>query len=143
MGEDRLRQFGEISISHIMIQDPLFVTPDEKISATELLMLRKKVGGLPVVKNKKILQVVGIITQRDIRLARLALNLDSPNTTVKDLMTPEPYTVKKDEILLNILKLMFKKDIERIPVVDENNQLIGLVVQSQILKKLFDFMQNN
>lgn len=143
MGEDRLRQFGEISISHIMIQDPLFVTPDEKISATELLMLRKKVGGLPVVKNKKVLQVVGIITQRDIRLARLALNLDSPNTTVKDLMTPEPYTVKKDEILLNILKLMFKKDIERIPVVDENNQLIGLVVQSQILKKLFDFMQNN
>ncbi|MHA2184745.1 MAG: CBS domain-containing protein [Promethearchaeota archaeon] len=143
MGEDRLRQFGEISISHIMIQDPLFVTPDEKISATELLMLRKKVGGLPVVKNKKILQVVGIITQRDIRLARLALNLDSPNTTVKDLMTPEPYTVKKDEILLNILKLMFKKDIERIPVVDENNQLIGLVVQSQILKKLFDFMQNH
>ncbi len=143
MGEDRLRQFGEISISHIMIQDPLFVTPDEKISATELLMLRKKVGGLPVVKNKKILQVVGIITQRDIRLARLALNLDSPNTTVKDLMTPEPYTVKKEEILLNILKLMFKKDIERIPVVDENNQLIGLVVQSQILKKLFDFMQNN
>jgi len=143
MGEDRLRQFGEISISHIMIQDPLFVTPDEKISATELLMLRKKVGGLPVVKNKKVLEVVGIITQRDIRLARLALNLDSPNTTVKDLMTPEPYTVKKDEILLNILKLMFQKDIERIPVVDENNQLIGLVVQSQILKKLFDFMQNN
>ncbi|MHA2398738.1 MAG: CBS domain-containing protein [Promethearchaeota archaeon] len=143
MGEDRLRQFGEISISHIMIQDPLFVTPDEKISATELLMLRKKVGGLPVVKNKKVLLVVGIITQRDIRLARLALNLDSPNTTVKDLMTPEPYTVKKDEILLNILKLMFEKDIERIPVVDENNQLIGLVVQSQILKKLFDFMQNN
>jgi IMP dehydrogenase len=126
-----------------MIQDPLFVTPDEKISATELLMLRKKVGGLPVVKNKKVLEVVGIITQRDIRLARLALNLDSPNTNVKDLMTPEPYIVKKDEILLNILKLMFKKDIERIPVVDENNQLIGLVVQSQILKKLFDFMQNN
>lgn len=143
MGEDRLRQFGEISISHIMIQDPLFVTPDEKISATELLMLRKKVGGLPVVKNKKVLEVVGIITQRDIRLARLALNLDSPNKTVKDLMTPEPYTVKKDEILLNILKLMLQKDIERIPVVDENNQLIGLVVQSQILKKLFDFMQNN
>ena len=111
MGEDRLRQFGEISISHIMIQDPLFVTPDEKISATELLMLRKKVGGLPVVKNKKVLQVVGIITQRDIRLARLALNLDSPNTTVKDLMTPEPYTVKKDEILLNILKLMFFRDL--------------------------------
>jgi CBS domain-containing protein len=143
MGEDRLHQFGEIKISSIMIQDPLFVTPDEKISATELLMLRKKVGGLPVVKGKKELQLVGIITQRDIRLARLALNLDSPNTTVKDLMTPEPYTVKKDEILVNVLKLMFKRDIERLPVVDEKKHLVGLVVQSQILKKLFDFMKNN
>ncbi|MHA1913626.1 MAG: CBS domain-containing protein [Promethearchaeota archaeon] len=143
MGEDRLHQFGEIRLSQIMIKDPLFVTPDEKISATELLMLRKKVGGLPVVKGKKSIQLVGIITQRDIRLARFAMNLDSPNTTVKDLMTPEPYTVKKDEILINVLKLMFEKDIERLPVVDDHNHLIGLVVQSQILKKLFDFMKNN
>ena len=141
MGEDRLQQFSEIKASEIMVKNPLFITPNEKISATELLMLRKKIGGLPVVKDQKNQQLIGIITQRDIRLARLAMSLESPNTTVKDLMTSEPYVIKRDEIIRNILKLMFKKKIQRLPVINDNGQLIGLIVQNQILKKLFEFMK--
>ena len=141
MGEDRLQQFGKIKISEIMVKDPLFITPNEKISATELLMLRKKIGGLPVVKDQKNQQLIGIITQRDIRLARFAMNLESPNTTVKDLMTSEPFVIKKDETIQEVLVLMFEKDIQRLPVVNNNHKLIGLIVQSQILKKLFDVMK--
>ena len=141
MGEDRLQQFSEIKASEIMVKSPLFITPNEKISATELLMLRKKIGGLPVVKDQKNQQLIGIITQRDIRLARLAMSLESPNTTVKDLMTSEPYVIKRDEVIRNILKLMFKKKIQRLPVINDNGQLIGLIVQNQILKKLFEFMK--
>ena len=141
MGEDRLQKFSEIKVSEIMIKDPLFITPDEKISATELLMLRKKIGGLPVVKDQKSNQLIGIITQRDIRLARFAMSLESPNTTVKDLMTSEPFVAKEDEVLINVLELMFEKNIQRLPVVNDNNQLIGLIVQNQILKKLFDYMK--
>ena len=99
MGEDRLQQFSEIKASEIMVKNPLFITPNEKISATELLMLRKKIGGLPVVKDQKNQQLIGIITQRDIRLAKLAMSLESPNTTVKDLMTSEPYVIKRDEVI--------------------------------------------
>ena len=124
-----------------MVKDPLFITPNEKISATELLMLRKKIGGLPVVKDQKNQQLIGIITQRDIRLARFAMNLESPNTTVKDLMTSEPFVIKKDETIQDVLVLMFEKDIQRLPVVNDNHKLIGLIVQSQILKKLFDVMK--
>jgi len=141
MGEDRLQKFSEIKVSEIMIKDPLSITPDGKISATELLMLRKKIGGLPVVKDQKNNKLIGIITQRDIRLARFAMSLESPNTTVKDLMTSEPFIVKKDEALRNVLELMFEKNIQRLPVVNDNNQLIGLIVQNQILKKLFDYMK--
>jgi len=142
MGEDRLQQFGEIDASEIMVKNPLFITPDEKISKTELLMLRKKIGGLPVIKDQKNRQLIGIITQRDIRLARFAMNLESPKTTVKDLMTSEPFVVKRDEVVRNILKLMFEKKIQRLPVVNDNGQLIGLIVQHQILKKLYEFMKN-
>ena len=141
MGEDRLQKFSEIKVSEIMIKDPLSITPDGKISATELLMLRKKIGGLPVVKDQKNNQLIGIITQRDIRLARFAMSLESPNTTVKDLMTSEPFIVKKDEVLIKVLELMFDNNIQRLPVVNDNNQLIGLIVQNQILKKLFDYMK--
>jgi len=141
MGEDRLQKFSKIKVSEIMIKDPLSITPDGKISATELLMLRKKIGGLPVVKDQKNNQLIGIITQRDIRLARFAMSLESPNTTVKDLMTSEPFVVKEDEVLRKVLELMFEKNIQRLPVVNDNNQLIGLIVQNQILKKLFDYMK--
>jgi predicted transcriptional regulator len=57
-------------------------------------------------------------------------------------MTSEPYVVKGDEVVRNILKIMFEKTIQRLPVINDNGQLIGLIIQSQILKKLFEFMKN-
>lgn len=141
MVEDLLKELSELKVSEIMIKEPLFITPEEKISSTELFMLRKKVGGLPVVKDQNNKILIGIITQRDIRLARFAMSLDSPNTVVKDLMISEPIAVKKDETVRDVLELMFTNKIQRLPVIDKNNNLIGLVVQSQILKKLFEYMK--
>ncbi|MBN1801320.1 MAG: CBS domain-containing protein [Candidatus Lokiarchaeota archaeon] len=135
---DTLKKFGDILISEVMIHDPLyFTTPEEKISATELLMLRKKIGGLPVVNNPKNKQLIGIITQRDIRLARFAVSLETPKTTIRDLMTPEPIVIKKDNTIRDALNNFFKYNIERLPVVtDHDNELIGLVIQNDILRRL-------
>ncbi len=139
--EDRLTQLSKIKVCDFMIKDPIFTFPKEKISTTELLMVRKNIGGLPVVKDRKEKQLVGIITQRDIRLARFAMSLNSPNTTVKDLMTPEPFAVKEDDTLQYVLEKMFIKKIQRLPVVNESNELIGLVIQNGILKTLLEFFQ--
>ncbi|MFX0106630.1 MAG: CBS domain-containing protein, partial [Candidatus Hodarchaeota archaeon] len=98
-------------------------------------------GGLPVVKDRKNKELIGIITQRDIRLARFAMSLESPNTTVKDLMSPEPFLVKKDDTLMSVLEILLDKKVQRLPVVDENNELIGLVLHNQILKTLYDHMK--
>ncbi|MFX0002525.1 MAG: CBS domain-containing protein [Promethearchaeota archaeon] len=139
--EECLKQLSKIKVSEIMIKDPLYSFPNEKISATELLMIRKNIGGLPIVKDRKDKQLIGIITQRDIRLARFAMSLDSPNTTVKDLMTPEPFVVKENDTLIYVLEIMFNKKVQRLPVVDENNNLIGLVMQKEILKTLLKYMK--
>ena len=141
MGEDRLKQFGEIKVLEIMVSDPLFTTPGEKISATELIMLRKKINGLPVVNNNKSRKVIGIITQRDIRLARFAFSLNSTYTTVKDLMTASPIVIKENDTLKNVLIKFFKFNIERLPVVNENGELIGLVLEQRILKKLLEYLK--
>ena len=93
----------KLTVQDYMIYDPLTITPDAKISTTELLMLKKKIGGLPVINNNKDKQLIGIITQRDIRLARFALNLESPNTNVRDLMTKDPKVVAKTDSLKNSL----------------------------------------
>jgi len=141
MVEDRLDRFAKTKVTEVMIKNPIFTTPDEKISATELIMIKKNVGGLPVVDNQKSLRVIGIITQRDIRLARFAVSLDSPYTTVKDLMTAEPYCVNKDDTINDVLDLMFEKKVERLPVVNNNNELIGLILQQDILKKIHELLR--
>ena len=138
MGEDRLRIFGEIKISDIMVNTPLYITPNEKISKTELLMIRKNINGLPVVDDNN--KVIGIITQRDIRLARFAISLESSKTLVKNLMTPEPYTIKANDSIKKALEIMFENNIERLPVVNDNNELIGLVLEKMILQKLLEYL---
>ena len=140
MGEYHLKSFGEIKVSEIMVHNPLYTNPNEKISKTELLMLRKNVNGLPVVNEKK--EVIGIITQRDIRLARFAISLESSKTIVKNLMTPEPYVVKENDTIKKALEIMFENNIERLPVVkDKSNELIGLVLEKMILKKLLEYLK--
>jgi IMP dehydrogenase len=136
-----LQQFGQIKVGEIMIQDPLYITPNEKISTTELLMLRKNIGGLPVVSSRDEKQLLGIITQRDIRLAKFAMSIES-QTLVRDLMTSEPYVAKKSDTLKNILKKMFQYNIERLPVVNDQNQLVGLVLERNILDKLAEYLIN-
>jgi IMP dehydrogenase len=143
MGEQRtLKEFGEIKVSEVMVPSHKVITttPDEKISTTEILMLKKKVGGLPVVNDNARRQVTGIITQRDIRLSRFAISLDSPLTTVKDLMTAEPYVVKQDNTIKEALEIMFSNKIERLPVVNDDNVLIGLVGEQRILRKLYEHL---
>lgn len=139
--EDRLKQLSEIKVSEIMIKDLLITFPNEKISATELLMIRKNIGSLPVVRDRKNKELIGIITQRDIRLAKFAMNLNSPNTTVKDLMTSEPLVVKRNNTLKEILEIMFENKIQRLPVVDEKRELVGLVLRNEILKTLLNYMK--
>ena len=141
MGESN-RSFGKIYVSEFMILNPYFTVPDEKISKTERLMLRKNVGGLPVVNNNREKQIVGIITQRDIRLARFATNLDSPTTQVKDLMTSDTITLQEKDTFELALEKMMTKNIERLPVVNPNNELIGLITKHSILERLFKFLKD-
>lgn len=139
MGEDRLKNFGEIKLSDIMVINPLYTTPYEKISTTELLMLRKNVNGLPVIDENR--KLVGIITQRDIRLARFAVSLESSKTIVKNLMTPKPYIVRKNDTIKKALEIMFENNIERLPVVNDKSELIGLVLEKIILHKLLEYLK--
>ncbi|MFX1277569.1 MAG: CBS domain-containing protein [Promethearchaeota archaeon] len=145
MEKNLLKQFADKKVSEVMIKDPLYyITPEEKISTTELLMLKKKIGGLPVVNNPKDKHLIGIITQRDIRLARFAVSLESPHTMVKNLMTPEPIIVKEDDSIKDALIKFFKYDIERLPVVNGHEKiLVGLLIQRDILKVLFEMILNN
>lgn len=110
-----------------MIIDPVTLTVDAKIGDAQALMRKYKIGGIPVVNGENTL--IGILTNRDLRFET---NYARP---IRDLMTtenlvtaPEGTTLKQAQAILQ------KHKIEKLPVVDNNNKLIGLITYKDILK---------
>lgn len=119
-----------IHVGDIMITDIYTIRSEDRVSLARLRMLRFGVGALPVVDEDGVL--VGILTLRDIDLA----GPESLVLPVRELMTRDLVTRKKDALLGEIVDIMTKTGIQRIPIVDEKKKLIGLVTQSTVIKSI-------
>jgi len=117
-----------ISIKDVMIKQVFTIHSDQRVALARLRMLRYGVGALPVVERDG--KLVGILTLRDIDLA----GSDIRELLVKDLMTSELITRKKDALISDIVDIMLKTGIQRIPIIDDDNKLIGLVTQTTVIR---------
>ena len=110
-----------------VIRDPFYLAPDNTVLEADQLMARYRISGVPVcVENKKL---VGIITNRDIRF------LSDYNVPIKDYMTSENLITIKDGCTLDEAKeLLCKHKIEKLPIVDDNYILKGLITTKDIEK---------
>jgi len=110
-----------------MIIDPITVSVNALVSDALNIMKEFKIGGIPVVNDNKIL--IGIVTNRDLRFER---NLGRPISEVmtsKNIITTTEFTdFEKAADILQEYK------IEKLPVVDKNNKLIGLITYRDIIK---------
>lgn len=110
-----------------MIYDPITITPDEKVQDALNLMANFKIGGIPVVDGNGIL--VGIVTNRDLRFER---NMKRP---IREVMTKDNLiTTTESTNLEKAADILQNYKIEKLPVVDKNNKLIGLVTYKDITK---------
>ncbi|MEL6987488.1 MAG: IMP dehydrogenase [Bacteroidota bacterium] len=110
-----------------MIIDPITLTPDALLYEALELMKKYSIGGIPITDDNN--KLVGILTNRDLRFEK---KLNSP---IKDMMTsenlitaPEGTTLEKAKEILQLHR------IEKLPVVDDNYQLIGLITYKDIMK---------
>jgi len=111
-----------------MIQNPITLTPDKTIGDALILMKKYSISGIPIVNDKGIL--VGILTNRDLRF--------EPNhlLPVRGLMTKENLiTAPVGTTLEKAEKILQKFKIEKLPVVDNQGKLKGLITFKDILKK--------
>jgi CBS domain-containing protein len=120
-------EMHDILARDVMIKDVHTITADRKVAYARLIMLRHNVGALPVVDKKR--RVLGIITQRDIDLAGEVSDL-----VVSDLMTRTLIKAKPTTTLRWIVEKMIKTGLQRIPVLDEQSKLLGLVTQTTVIK---------
>jgi len=109
-----------------MIVDPVTVHREATVNDTLDIMREYKIGGIPVIDDDGIL--VGIITNRDLRFER---NL---NKTVSEVMTSKVITTTEFTDFTKAADILQKYRIEKLPVVDNNHKLIGLITYKDILK---------
>jgi len=110
-----------------MIYKPITLTADQKITEALELMKRFKISGIPIVEGEKL---VGILTNRDLRFE---VDVEQP---ICDVMTDSDLiTVPVGTTLAEAERILQTNRIEKLPVVDEHNNLRGLITVKDIQKK--------
>jgi IMP dehydrogenase len=112
-----------------MIVDPITLPPDATLSDAEAIMSRYHISGVPIVENGR--RLVGILTNRDVRF------VEDHSPSVCEYMTPADrlVTAPLDTTLPQAQKLLQKHRIEKLPLVDRDGILKGLITVKDIMKK--------
>ncbi len=115
---------GSQRVSDFMTKNPDCVSETSSIKDAADIMKKSDTGVVPVVDGKK---VVGLVTDRDIVVRGLAGGKDIGGMCVSDVMTRNVRTVGEDTTVDEVLKLMSGAQVRRIPVVNEAQELVGIV----------------
>ena len=110
-----------------MISNPVTINRDAKVKDALNIMAEYKIGGIPVVDNENYL--VGIVTNRDLRFEK------DMEKQIQEVMTSENIiTTKQSTDMETAAQILQENKIEKLPVVDENGKLIGLITYKDITK---------
>jgi len=110
-----------------MIQDPITLNRNATVGDALEIMRERSIGGIPVVNPKGVL--VGIVTNRDLRFE------NTPSRPVTEVMTSEGLIVTKDgSDLDSAAQILREHRIEKLPVVDDEGKLVGLITYRDIIK---------
>jgi CBS domain-containing protein len=122
-------------VKDVMAKDLTFCTPEETVAEVAKLMKSADVGAIPVVQDKSSRKLVGIVTDRDIVISLVAAGKDPKTTTVGSIMSRDLVSAKPDEELERSARLMQEKQVRRIPIVDEQGAIVGIVAQADIAQE--------
>lgn len=127
----------------IMTEEPVCCMPTDSIHAVAKLMADNSCGILPVVDNHENMQLVGVITDRDIVCRVLAADgADCRNAHVQQAMTTgKIWTVHPESSVDEVVEQMEEGQVRRIPVIDENRTVIGIISTADIALELDDELE--
>ncbi|HEX6435523.1 MAG TPA: CBS domain-containing protein [Candidatus Binatia bacterium] len=139
-------KFNAINVNDVMSKDPLTVSASDTVGQAEELMYENHYRQLPVVENK---QLIGIVTDRDIRSFLAQSSLLEPEkrgkalrTKVTDIMTAKPLTLSPENDLREAVELLLEEKIGGVPVVDETEGLVGIVTYVDVLRCFLDRLED-
>jgi CBS domain-containing protein len=123
------------SIRELMTSDPCSIDSDKSVAHAAKMMRDEDVGLAPIVEGKKL---VGTVTDRDIAIRVVAEGKDPDSTMVKEIASTDLVTIDPQQDLEEALRLMAKHQVRRLPVVEEDGRLVGVVAQADVARSADD-----
>jgi CBS-domain-containing membrane protein len=124
-------------VGEICNRDVIILQRDETVLEAAKLMRHHHVGDVVVVEERDGRRIpVGIVTDRDVVVEIVATELDQGVITVGDIIGEDLATVKEDVAIFDAVQYMRSKAVRRLPVVDENGALVGILALDDLLELL-------
>lgn len=122
----------------VMTKNPACCLPSNNVSIAAQLMKEENVGSIPVIESTETKKLIGIVTDRDLAIQVLA-NRNGQNgksMNVVDVMTHEVVTCRESDDVQKAVDLMAKHQLRRMPVVDQNHNIVGIISQADIATRV-------
>jgi len=118
--------------NEVMTKKTVCCLPDDLAVDAAQLMKNEHVGSIPVIEDQQTRKLVGILTDRDLAIRIVSEGLDAKSTKVESIMTRNVVTCKAEDDLQTVVDAMSKHQLRRIPVVDDDNKVLGIIAQADV-----------
>ena len=122
----------------VMTKNPVFGVPTDMVDKVAQLMKREDVGPIPIVDNPESKRLVGMVTDRDLAMKIVAEGRDAKRTQVQEVMTTTLFTCREGDDIKQALATMSQHQVRRIPVVNNNHEVVGIIAQADIATRIDD-----
>jgi CBS domain-containing protein len=120
----------------VMTLEPICCLISDTATKAASLMKDANIGPILVVEDPESKKLIGIVTDRDLALKVVAEGKDSNSITLRDIMTRDPVRCREDEDIQGVLERMSAYQVRRIPVVDGENRIVGIISQADIANRI-------
>ena len=122
--------------SEVMTKDPVCCLPNDSVAKVAELMKNENIGSIPVIESQQTQKLVGIVTDRDLALKIVSEGRDAKSTFVEAVMTRKVVSCFADDDLQKALNVMAGHQLRRIPVVDNDNKIVGIIAQADVATRV-------
>ena len=120
-------------IRHAMTKDPRCCIPDDSAQRAAGIMRDEHAGVVPVVESAESRKIVGVVTDRDLCMNVVAEGRDPRTALVEQCMTTKVVTCAPNDSIERATELMRENQIRRIPVVNDQHELVGIVAMADLV----------
>lgn len=120
------------TVRDLMTPNPECVTESDSLRDAARKMKSEDIGAIPVIQSEGGRKIIGMVTDRDIVTRVVADGRNPDECTVRDAMTKEVFSVREDDSIERVHQVMRERQVRRVPVVDQREELVGIVAQADI-----------